>query len=104
MTIKSRPLYADLKIDGTAKRHIIIVDSAGAAPVLLLLSSAGPDVTRNVSLIHAGAAPGVPGSTDLAGLDCDIFVATPGTASALFHLDALLAKATMGTRIYVCGT
>lgn len=104
MPIKSRPVYAGLQLDGKAKRHVMVADDQGAEAVLRLLAPAGTHLHQTVTLLLVAAGTGSEAEASLRRLQTDVFMVSPTIPAAMFRLDAVLSKATMGTRIYVAGT
>lgn len=104
MAIKSRPVYPGLVLDAKAKRHIIVADAAGAAAVLRMMGPAGRDATERTTIVFVAGPDATPQEANLAAVGSDVFMVSPTLPAAMFRLDAYLDKATMGTRIYACGS
>ena len=103
--IKSRPQYPGLKLIASAKRNLIAAQGDGAAPVLSMLTQGGPDFAGKADIFYAATAPSAAAPVEeLQGLgtrSLRTFETEPDLFSAL---DAALAEATMGTRLYAAGT
>jgi predicted RNA-binding Zn-ribbon protein involved in translation (DUF1610 family) len=104
-SIKSRPVYAGLRIAPHASRHLFALEGDGAAALQDQVSSCGPDFLSSAEILYV-ASP-------LQPLECatllkesrprDLWQA-PSIATLLNRLRTKLATATMGTRLYVAGT
>lgn len=96
-TIKSRPTYPGLRPVAAARRNVVAAEGEGVEAVLGLLAAAPAGFAARTEVVLAGGdasalgAVGVPVRT---ARDAD---------EALATLDALLATATMGTRLYAAG-
>lgn len=101
--IKSRPLYAGLKIDEQARAHLIAAEGEGALAAIELLTSAPQASARAVVVYTPGASAGRDHAARLAALKPDALHLTPSGETALIRLGGLLANAAMGTRLYAAG-
>jgi dimethylamine monooxygenase subunit C len=103
--IKSRPQYPGLKPIPSAKRHLIAAEGAGAEPVLRLLDEGGADFASKAEVFYTGAAQGTAAFTeDLRRLGSSSVQTYSAEADLFSALDAVLANATMGARLYAAGT
>ncbi len=103
--IKSRPVYAGLSPDPNARSNLIVCDTGGARAAAELLARADTEFARRASVILV--------REDLSDADIDAIIArlapvhtdvAPDLAVAIARLDAVLASASMGLRLYVAGT
>ncbi|MBK9077765.1 MAG: hypothetical protein IPL91_00855 [Hyphomicrobium sp.] len=102
MSIKSRPRYSELELDIKSKRHIVVCDKNGAAAAQRMLRTSNVAAANTtVLVIGPGADKEEAGAFESMG--CDVVMASPTIEAAMFRLDQVFAKATMGTRIYVAG-
>lgn len=103
--IKSRPVYPGLSVDETARSNLIVCDAGGAEAAIELLARADGEFAARTTILLV--ADGV--STDdtavlakrLAPASVEIF---SDSASAIAALNAKLAAAVMGLRLYAAGT
>lgn len=103
--IKSRPVYPGLSPDPNARCNVIVCDPAGADAVSELLARADAGFSRRSNVILAAEGASGPALDALErrfdGVHLEVM---PDLAAALARLDALLASATMGLRLYAAGT
>jgi len=102
---KSRPRYCGLHPDPFAKHHLIAAEGEGALVVEDLFARA-PDgfLARATILFAAGACAPADRATGLQALGAHATYLAPTVPTLLVRLNALLAGATMGTRLYAAGT
>ncbi|MFD1331256.1 dimethylamine monooxygenase subunit DmmA family protein [Methylopila musalis] len=103
-TIKSRPIYEGLTLDGRARRHLVAAEGEGALAVLDMLAGQDEALSRATLLYAPGGSAGQEHGAALAGLKPDGFHPLPTEPTLLNRLEVILQTATMGTRIYVAGT
>lgn len=103
-TIKSRPIYEGLTLDGKAKRHLVAAEGEGALAVLDMLTGEDAALARATLLYAPGGSAGQEHGAKLAALRPDGFHPLPTQPTLLNRLEVILQTATMGTRIYVAGT
>lgn len=103
--IKSRPQYPGLKPIASAKRNLIAAQGDGAAPVLSMLTQGGSDFAGKADIFYAATAPSAAASVEeLQGLGTRSLRTFDAESDLFSALDAALAEATMGTRLYAAGT
>lgn len=102
MPIKSRPRYAELELDSKARRHIAVCDQGGAAAVQKMLRTSNVAAGHATVLVIGHDAESVEACA-FESMGCDVIMTSPSVEAAMFRLDQVFAKATMGTRIYVAG-
>jgi dimethylamine monooxygenase subunit C len=100
--IKSRPVYGALAPDPTGRHHIVVGEGPGVQATERLLADTGfPDHPREVLVVPDPTW----GGTGLAALSVrghpEIL---PDIPALLRHLDALLGRCRMGTRLYAAGS
>ncbi len=101
--IKSRPVYRGIAIDVFARSHLFVLEGEGAPALLEQVPSPEIMAKSEVLYVAGGAAPkGL--DVALAGLGPDMFWTGPSIETLLFRLRGSLARATMGTRLYIAGT
>ncbi|WP_428979078.1 dimethylamine monooxygenase subunit DmmA family protein [Hansschlegelia plantiphila] len=102
--IKSRPIYAGLKVDDMARRHLVAAEGEGALAVIEAFSRA-PDALDRTTILYCPAGSAAMGhDTALADLNPDVFHLAPSPQTLLVRLNVMLSTATMGTRLYATGT
>lgn len=103
--IKSRPQYPGLEPDPGARRHLIAAEGEGALVVADLFAAAPDGFAARATILYTpgGSAP-ADHPLRLAALAADIVQTLPSIATLLVRLNANLANATMGTRLYATGT
>ncbi|WP_395666289.1 dimethylamine monooxygenase subunit DmmA family protein [Methylocella sp.] len=101
--IKSRPVYAGLKIDETARRHLVAAEGEGALAVVEAFGAAPRALARMTLLYAPGGSAGRDRAATLAALGADTFYVMPSTQTLLVRLNVLLGDAVMGTRLYAAG-
>ncbi|MFD1704035.1 dimethylamine monooxygenase subunit DmmA family protein [Methylopila henanensis] len=102
-TIKSRPIYPGLSLDGKARRHLIAAEGEGALAVLDVFADQPDEVARATLLYTPGGSAGEEHGAKLSALGFDGFHLMPTQPTLLIRLEVILQTATMGTRIYVAG-
>jgi dimethylamine monooxygenase subunit C len=103
--IKSRPRYGGLHPDTFAKHHLIACEGEGALVVEDLFGRATDGFrARATILFAAGACAPADRATRLQSLGAQATYLAPTVPTLLVRLNALLASATMGTRLYAAGT
>jgi predicted RNA-binding Zn-ribbon protein involved in translation (DUF1610 family) len=102
--IKSRPRYSGLHPDPFAKHHLIASQGEGA-PVVEDLFGRAPDGFRaHATILFApGAGAAVDHAARLQALGAQAVHLAPTVPTLLVRLNALLANATMATRLYAAG-
>lgn len=101
--IKSRPIYAGLKIDEQARVHLVAAEGEGALAALAMLDGAADALPRTILVYTPGGSAGEDHGAKLAALKPDALHVMPSTETALIRLNSLLANAVMGTRLYASG-
>lgn len=102
--IKSRPIYAGLKVDEHARRHLVAADGGGARAVIEAFSAAPHALDRTTILYCPVGSAGEDHEAALADLAPDVIHVAPSHETLLFRLNGMLTTATMGTRLYATGT
>jgi dimethylamine monooxygenase subunit C len=103
--IKSRPVYGQLALDPSAKRHLIAAEGEGALAVVNCMTGVSADMlTRTTILYSSGGSAGQSHLEQLSKLGSDFCHAFPTIPTLLFRLNGVLSTATMGTRLYASGT
>ncbi len=103
--IKSRPVYPGLSPDPNARRNVIVCDPGGAEAVVELLARADGEFAKRSSIVLAAEGAGDAGTQTLVQrFDPAAVEVAPDLASAIARLNAILASASMGTRLYAAGT
>lgn len=103
--IKSRPVYAGIKLDPDARRHLFALEGEGALALLEQKDGLTADVLSRTEILYvAGSSTGKGHDTALAGLGADMFFQAPTIATLLVRLKGSLTQARMGTRFYISGT
>jgi len=103
--IKSRPIYAGLSPDPHARLNLVVCDLGGAEAVAALLAGADKSFAERTEIILSAAGA----SADaIAALEKRLAPAKSAVEAnleaAIARLDARLATATMGLRLYAAGT
>ena len=103
--IKSRPRYSGLHPDPFAKHHLIASEGEGALVVEDLFRRAPSGFRAHATILFAaGACAPADHATRLRALGAQANLLAPTVPTLLVQLNALLAGATMGTRLYAAGT
>jgi hypothetical protein len=103
--IKSRPQYSGLHPDPFAKHHLIASEGEGALVVEELFTRAPNSFRANATILLAGGASAAADhAVRLQALGAQATYLAPTVPMLLVRLNALLARATMGTRLYAAGT
>jgi predicted RNA-binding Zn-ribbon protein involved in translation (DUF1610 family) len=102
--IKSRPIYAGLKVDEYARRHLVAAEGEGARAVIEAFSAAPHALDRTTILYCAGGSASEDHKTALADLAPDVIHVAPSIETLLVRLKGMLTTATMGARLYATGT
>jgi hypothetical protein len=103
--IKSRPQYPGLDPDPFAKHHLIACEGAGALAVEDLFRRAPNELRAHATILFAtGACAPADHATRLQAIGAQATLLAPTVPTLLVRLNALLAGATMGTRLYAAGT
>lgn len=102
--IKSRPVYAGLKVDEAARRHLVAAEGEGALAVLETFGKASGHLGRTTLVYCAGGSAAAGHAEKLAALEPDVFHLLPSEQTLLVRLNGLLQTAVMGTRLYAAGT
>jgi DNA-directed RNA polymerase subunit RPC12/RpoP len=102
--IKSRPVYPGFTVALPAQRHLFALEGDGALALLDLVAP-GHAVLERAEILYAPAGPAA--SVHAAALDelgaADCWIA-PSAPTLINRLGAMLATATMSTRLYAAGT
>lgn len=102
--IKSRPLYAKLRLQPKARHHLLACEGEGALAVEEAFAEAGEALARTTIVYRPGASASKHHQHRLAALSPEALHVLPSGETAMIRLAALLAKATMGTHLYLAGT
>jgi dimethylamine monooxygenase subunit C len=103
--IKSRPRYSGLRPDPFAKHHLIASEGEGAQAVEDLFRRAPDSFRANATILFAGGASApADHATRIQALGAQATYLAPTVPTLLVRLNALLARTTMGTRLYAAGT
>jgi hypothetical protein len=103
--IKSRPQYSGLHPDPFAKHHLIASEGEGAHVVEDLFRCAPNSFRAHATILFAaGASAPTDHAARLQALAAQATHLAPTVPTLLVRLNALLARATMGTRLYIAGT
>lgn len=104
--IKSRPQYTGLSADPNARRHLIAAEGEGAAAVLELLGEAPAGFAARAEILFFTVTPltSCRHRPRIAEFGPDRFETFATIEAVLAALDARLAAAKMGTRLYAAGT
>lgn len=101
--IKSRPIYAGLKVDGLARRHIVAAEGEGALAVIEAFRGSPQALVRTTLLYSPGGSIEAGHVSELEGLGVDALHVMPSQQTLLTRLNGFLATATMGARLYATG-
>jgi hypothetical protein len=105
MLVKSRPQYSGLHPEPLARHHLVVAEGKGALAVEDLFACAPNDFRTHATILFApGASAPANYATRLKALGARATHLAPTVPTLLVRLDALLATATMGTRLYASGT
>ncbi len=103
--IKSRPVYDELTPMASGLRHVTAAQGSGGEPLLRLLGEMDPEQLAATTVLYS--IESFTGRNHLADIKKyqvrDLFV-FPTNAEAVRGLDAVLATAKMGTRLYLSGS
>jgi hypothetical protein len=102
--IKSRPSYAGLAPDLTARRHLIAAEGEGALAVTNLVAQATGDFLARAVILYARSGSLADDPKRLAALGADACYVFPSVPTLLVRLSAIMTTTTMGTRLYASGT
>jgi hypothetical protein len=103
--IKSRPQYSGLCPDPFAKSHLIASEGEGALAVEELFKRAQSAFRKHATILYTGGSSlATDYATGLATLGAQATYLAPTVQTLLIRLNALLAQATMSTKLYVAGT
>ena len=103
--INSRPRYCGLDPDPFAKHHLIASQGQGALVVEDMFGRAPDGFRAHATILFApGAGASVDVAARLQALGAQAFHLAPTVPTLLVRLNALLASATMETRLYAAGT
>lgn len=103
--IKSRPVYPGLSPDLNARLNLMVCDLGGAEAVAEVLARADAGFAdRTKILLIADSASGPVSADLLERLKPAPVAVMPDLAAGLAHLNAALASASMGLRLYAAGT
>lgn len=103
--IKSRPVYDELTPMATGSNHVAAAQGSGGGPLVRLLGEMDPAQLAATSVLYSTES--FTGKNHLAELEAfpvrelRVF---PSNAEAVRGLDAFLAAAGMGTRLYLSGS
>lgn len=102
--IKSRPVYPGLSPDPNARLNLVVCDPAGAEAAVELLARADAAFAQRTHVILAAEGANEKETGTLAGrLDAAAVEVAADAAAAVARLEAILASATMGLRLYAAG-
>lgn len=101
--IKSRPIYAGLKRDDRARRHLVAAEGEGALAVIDAFSGAADALAATTLIYTPGGSAGQGHENALAALQADALHVMPSQDTAMVRLNGFLATAAMGTRLYATG-
>ncbi len=101
---KSRPIYAGLKVDEAARRHLVVAEGEGARAVIDAFGASPEALDRTTILYCPAGSAGQDHDRALADLSPDDIHLFPTPATLLVRLNVMLSTATMGTRLYATGT
>ncbi|MHA7209107.1 dimethylamine monooxygenase subunit DmmA family protein [Arthrobacter sp. MDT1-65] len=103
--IKSRPVYDELTPMATGSSHVAAAQGSGGEPLVRLLREMKPDQLSATTVLYSVESfTGKNHLADLRGFAVRELVVFPTNADAVAALDALLATAKMGTRLYLSGS
>ncbi len=103
--IKSRPVYDELTPMATGSNHVAAAQGSGGGPLVRLLGEMDPAQLAATTVLYSTES--FTGKNHLVELEAfpvrDLLV-FPSNAEAVRGLDAFLATAGMGTRLYLAGS
>ena len=103
--IKSRPVYDELAPMESGLTHVAAAQGSGGGPLLRLLGMMTRQQAAETTVLYSTESfTGQNYLADLQGLLTAGLLVFPTNAEAVAGLDVLLAKATMGTRLYLSGS
>ncbi|WP_104181619.1 dimethylamine monooxygenase subunit DmmA family protein [Arthrobacter sp. B0490] len=103
--IKSRPVYDELTPMATGASHVAAAQGSGGEPLVRLLREMDPDQLSATTVLYSVESfTGKNHLADLQDFAVRELVVFPTNADAVSGLDALLATAKMGTRLYLSGS
>lgn len=101
-TIKSRPVYPGLRAMPTARRNLVAVEGDGVEAVARMLVEAPQEFPGRTHVLYAAEGRTVD-PEQLRALGVHALQVLADLEQLIEALDGLLAKATMGTRLYAAG-
>jgi len=101
--IKSRPIYAGLKVDELALRHLVAAEGEGALAVIEAFRRAPQALAKTTLLYAPGGSVEAGHVLKLEALGPDALHIHPSQQTLLTRLNGFLDTATMGTRLYATG-
>lgn len=105
MPVRSRPQYSGLRPDQVARHHLVAAEGEGALAVEDLFGRAPNGFCAHATILFAaGASAAASHAIRLKALGAQAVHLAPTVPTLLVRLEALLAAATMGTRLYAAGT
>lgn len=103
--IKSRPVYDTLSPMAGGQRHVAAGQGSGGAPLLRLLGEMTPEQRAATTVLYATESfTGNNHVQELRSAGAGELTVYDTNAEAVAGLDALLATARMGTRLYLAGS
>ncbi len=102
--IKSRPIYPGLKPDPNARINLIVCDRGGAEAVIELFARGDDQFAKRSTVILADDAGSAESSGLLQRLQPAAVEVKADLPAAIERLNATLASASMGLRLYAAGT
>jgi hypothetical protein len=103
--IKSRPVYDRLVPMATGLSHVAAAQGSGGEPVVRLLGEMAPEQRAATTILYSTESfTGKNHLADLQAFDVLGLTVFPNNVEAVRGLDALLATAGMGTRLYLSGS
>lgn len=103
--IKSRPVYDELAPMESGLTHVAAAQGSGGGPLLRLLGMMTRQQAAETRVLYSTESfTGQNYLADLQGVLTAELLVVPTNAEAVAGLDVLLAKATMGTRLYLSGS
>lgn len=101
--IKSRPIYAGLKVDALARRHLVAAEGEGALAVIEAFRGSHEALARTTLLYCPAGSIEAEHVLKLEELGLDALHVHPSQQTLLTRLNGFLGTATMGTRLYAAG-